>query len=256
MTLGACAQGGLTDAERSRATTLPTPTTPAAAPQHVLRERVRSLLDSRSVTVDEDLHLAGRELVVRLTMSSLGKVVQATFANVGQRGADTEVFRNPAMMVERHSGPVEGAECWWPAGPELASYDRPVAQDLAVLTSGRATSGSGSLVTGTVSALDLLRVLGTDAELRRRGMLPPSRARVPASFAVEGESLLLTTSYDDLLAAAGHPRVHAHVGTWTFRFQRLPGPPPPMPPPGQVLRLTPSSPGFAAALRACNAGVR
>jgi hypothetical protein len=254
MTVGACAQGRLTDAERSRATTLPTPTAPAKAPEHVLLERVRSLLLSRNVTVDEDLNLGSSELVVRLTMSSLGKVVQATFATVGQRGADTQVFRNPAMMVERHSGPVDG--CWWPAGPELASYDRPVAQDLAVLSSGRATSGSGSLVTGTVSALDLLRVLGTDAELRRRGMLPPSRARVPATFAVSGESLLLTTSYDDLLAAAGHERVHARVGTWTFRFQPLPGPPPPAPRPGQVLRVTPISPGFDSALRACNAGAR
>jgi hypothetical protein len=252
--LASCSQGALTDAERSRATTLPTPTSRGASPHRVLLARIRSLLGSRTVAVDEDLNVDGTERVARLSWGSLGRVVEASLQTLGEGAVGTQVFRSPAELIERPIGRGDG--CWWQAGPELDRFDRPVAQDLAVLTSARATSAESSLLEGSVSALSVLRVLGTDAELRHRDLLPPAGARVRATIGTTSTGMLITMSWADLVTAAGNSSRHSRVGTWTFRFQTLDGPAPRTPPTGQVLQVQQTDPAFHSQLRACNAAIR
>ncbi len=251
VTLAGCAQASLTAAERSRATTLPTPTVPGVAPQRLLADRVRGLLDrSTAVSVDEDLQLDGTEQLNRVSWTARGTVLDASLQTLGGRSG-TEVFHGSGPLLARPIG-LDHA-CWWPAGPGLSRFDRPTAQDLAVLRSAHATSGTGSLLHGSVAALSALRVVGTDAELRRRDLLPPSGVRVAATFDTTSAGVLITMRWADLVAAAGNSSRHGRVGTWTLRFQTLDGVGPKAPAPGRVLQVSPADPAFRTELAACNA---
>jgi hypothetical protein len=252
LTSTGCSQGALTEAARSRATTLPTPTRPGIAPAKLLGERVTGLLDlSAAVSVDEDLQLDGTEELNRISWSTPGTVVDATLQTLAGAPAGTEVFHSPGSLLMRTIGPKN--VCWWPGGPSVSRFDRLTSAEIALLRSARATSGKGSLLRGSVSALAVMRVIGTDAELRRRDLLPPSGVRVAATFGTTTPGVLLTLSWADLVATAGNSSRHNRTGTWTFRYRRLDGFGPTRPPPRQVLQLSRADPRFQSELDACNA---
>lgn len=255
LTSAGCSREGLTEAERSAATTLPTPTQPGIAPGKLLGERVTGLLDlSAAVTVDEDFQLDGTEELNRISWKTPGTVVDASLQTLAGEPAGTEVFRSQGLLLARAIGP--GNVCWWQAGPNLARFRRLTSAEIAVLRSARATSGSGSLLKGSVSALAVMRVIGTAAELRRRDLLPPSGVRVAATFGTTTAGVLITLRWADLVATAGNSSRHTRVGTWTFRYQRLDGFGPTPPPASHVLQVSRTDPHFGSEVSACNARFR
>jgi hypothetical protein len=255
MTLAACAQNGLTAAERSEATTLPTPTARGVNVQKVLDERLTGLVDARSVAVDEDLVVDGHETETRLSWGRGGTVVDASTLPIDNRAAGTEVFRSPSQLLSRTVG--SGAACWAQASPPLARFDRPQVPERSVLGSARAISGQGSLIKGSVSALALLRIVGTDDELRSRALLPLAGVRVAATFGTdEPGGLLITTSWSGLVAAAGNSSRHTREGTWILRFRATGSDGPTAPPADQVVSVPRTDPSFQSALDACNAGIK
>lgn len=246
-----CSQGALTAAERSRATTLPTPAPRGIAPRKVLGQRVSGLLDlSAAVSVDEDLQLDGTEQLNRVTWGARGTLVDATLQTLAGEPSGTEVFHARGSLLARAIG--AGSTCWWQAGPDLSRFDRPTSAEIAVLRSARATSGRGSLLQGTVSARSVLRVIGTAADLRRRALLPPSGVRVAATFGTTTAGVVVTLPWSELVTAAGNSSRHGRIGTWTFRYQTLDSFGPTPPPPGRVLQVTPTDPGFRSEVGACN----
>lgn len=245
-----CSQGGLTDAERSRATTLPTPSNAAPPPQQALTDAIGSML-ATPVAVDDDYVVDDVESEARVSWRARATVVDASVLPLGGNEPATEVYRRPGTLLTRPAG-VTGS-CWWRAGPELARYDRPRAQELSVLLSTRVTSRRGSLFDGTVSALAVLRVIGTDAQLHQRRLLPPTGVRVPATVAVSPDAVLVTVAWGALVTAAGNSSSHTRSGLWTFRYRPLTGAGPQAPAPDQVVQLQRSDPGFGSALQACNA---
>lgn len=254
LALSGCAQEGLTAAERDRATTLPTPTAPGTDVQQVLDDRVASLLTSPVVTADEDLVVDETETATRLGWKTQGTVLDASMLMIGAAGAGTEVFRSPSTFLSRPTG--EGAACWSPAGLSLARYDRPIAQEIALLRSARAIAGDARLVKGSVSALSALRIVGTDDWLRSHALLPPPGVRVAATFATGQQGLVITIAWSALVAAAGNSSRHTRLGTWVLRFVPTTSGGPTAPPSAQVVAVPATDPSFASALRACNAGIR
>jgi hypothetical protein len=248
-----CSSGALTDAERSRATTLPTPTRAGVPPQQVLTEAVGRLLTT-PVSVDDDYVVDGIESEARVTWRARATVVEASVLPLGGSATPVEVFRRPGSLLTRPAG--VDARRRWPAGPALARFARPRAQELSVLLSTRVTARRGSLYAGTVSALTALRLIGTDGQLRQRRLLPPPGVRVPATVALSPDAVLVTVAWDALVTAAGSSSRHGRTGTWTFRYRSLTGPGPQPPAPDQVVPLPRTDPGFDSALRACNARVQ
>jgi hypothetical protein len=252
LTSTGCSQGALTAAQRSRATTLPTPTRPRIAPGKLLGERVRGLLDlSAAVSVDEDLQVDATEQLNRVSWGARGTVVDASLQTLAGEPSGTEVFRTPGSLLARAIGPRNA--CWWQAGPDLARFNRPTSAEIAVLRSARAISGTSSLLRGSVSALSVMRVIGTAAELRRRHLLPRSGVRVAATFGTTTAGVLITLTWAGLVTAAGNSSRHSRAGTWTFRYQTLGSFGPKPPPPGQVLQVSQTDPGFRSVVDACNA---
>lgn len=254
MALAACARTGLTAAERSRATTLPTPSPRRVNVQKVLAERLAGLVDARSMAVDEDLVVDGHETETRLTWGGRGTVVDASTLPIRRR-AGTEVYRSTSRFLSRTVG--SGAACWAQASPTLARFDRPQVPERSVLRSARAISGRGSLIKGSVSALALLRMVGTDDQLRSRALLPPAGVRVAVTFGTEEpDGLSVTTSWSGLVAAAGNSSRHTREGTWVLRFRATGGDGPSPPPADQVVSVARTDPTFQSALDACNAGIQ
>jgi hypothetical protein len=252
LTLAACSQGGLTAAERSRATTLPTPSAPGIDARQVLAQRVNALVASPAVSVDEDLTVDGVETEARLNWKARGTVVDSSVLNFGSSSrSGTEVFRSPSELLSRSIG--NGAACWAPAGPSLARYDRPVAQELTVLRSARAIKAHGSLISGTLSARALLRIVGTDDQLRRLALLPASGVQVEAIFHTDEPGLQVTLGWSNLVAAAGNSSRHTRVGTWILSFRPAGDSGPAAPAPDQVVSVPPTDPSFHTSLLACNA---
>lgn len=130
-----------------------------------------------------------------------------------------------------------------------------MAQELALLGSARAASGDAALVTGSVSARSALRIRGTEDELRRRALSPPSGVRVKASFGTTGPGLLVTVAWSDLVAAAGGSSRHTRIGTWTLRFAPSGTGGPTAPPGRQVVPVPSTDPSYASRLAACNARI-
>jgi hypothetical protein len=255
LTSTGCSEGTLTAAERSRATTLPTPTLPGVAPHKLLAERVSGLLDlSAAVSVDEDLQLDGTEQLNRVTWGARGTVADASLQTLVGEPSGTEVFHSQGSLLERAIGP--DSVCWWQAGPDLSRFDRPTSAEIALLRSARATSGSRSLLRGSVSALAVMRIIGTPAELRRRDLLPPSGVRVAATFGTTSAGVLVRLTWGELVAAAGNSSRHSRVGTWTFRYQTLDSSGPTPPPRSHVLPVTRTDPGFRSRIARCNAHFR
>jgi hypothetical protein len=251
LVLGGCAQGALTAAERSRATTLPTPTTEAPDPQRLLEALVHGVTESRSVVVDDDYTVDGHETVVRLVWRARGAVVGASALPIGSPGPGTEVFRSPSELLSRPTGDV--SSCWTQAGPSLARFDGSEPPELAALLSAQAIKSHGSLITGSISARSVLGILGTDEQLRRRSLLPPAGVQVPVTFSTAQGGLRLTVGWSDLVAAAGNSSRHTRTGTWTLWFRPGATGSPAAPPASQVVSLPSTDPSFASELRACNA---
>jgi hypothetical protein len=254
LTATGCSSGGLTDAERSRATTLPTPSTAGADGLRAFHHRLATLLASRDVLVDEHLMVDGDQTEVRLTWGDNGAVVDASMLPIGRPGTGREVFGSPTRLLSRATG--DGPRCWAPAGPALSRFDRPAVQELAVLRSARADAGSGSLVTGSLSARSVLGIVGSDAQLRRRSLLPPAGVQVAASFGTAQGGLHVTVQWSDLVTAAGNSSRHTREGTWTLWFRPVGTGGPVAPPADQVVSTARNAPGFASQLRACNARIR
>ena len=247
----ACSDDGLSAAERSRATSLPSPTKPGVETTRILADRVRTLLSSSVVSADEDLVVDGTETATRLGWKDRGAVVGASVLTIGTSRPGVAVFRSPRAFVSRATG--SGERCWAAAEPSSARYDRPTVPEIDLLKSARATRGNGSLITGSVSARAALRLLGTDEDLRRRALLPPDGVRVPAGFGTTDPGLSVTLRWSDLVAAAGGSSRHDRHGTWMLRFLPDGTAGPAAPPAAQVVSLPRSDPSFGSALRACNA---
>ena len=115
--------------------------------------------------------------------------------------AGTEVFSSPSLLVQRPVGSATG--CWSPGAAAAARFDQPVVQEVAVLRSARATRRRQGLLTGSLSAAALLGLLGSDEQLRSHGLDPTTDARVPATFALDADALVVTTGWGSLAAAAG-----------------------------------------------------
>jgi hypothetical protein len=214
-----CSHGPST-ADRSAATALPTPPKSRAVPGRELEQQVRQLLAARAVSVDEDLHVGQQEQEVRLTWAAHGSVVDASSLPIGTSSRKgTEVFRSPRTLLQRPAG--VGSSCWSPGGEAAARYDRPAAQEIAVLRSARATSGNGDLLKGSVSAGALLAIIGSDAQLRSRGLTAPAGARVPATFGTADAALEITTDWRDLVRATGSSS--RSPGTWLLQFRQFGG---------------------------------
>jgi hypothetical protein len=197
-------------------TALPTATPRLPAPGDVLDRRVHALLAAPAVSVDEDLQTDGAEQEVRLAWSTNGAVVNATTLPVGSSNrTGTEVFRSPSELLERQGGTADA--CWSQGAAAAARFDRPVAQEISVLRSARATSGEGSLLKGSVSARALLGLLGSDPQLQDRGLTAPAGARVPAAFGTTGDALEITAAWAALMRATGSTR--SASGTWLLRFR-------------------------------------
>jgi hypothetical protein len=253
LALGACSSGALTDAERSRATSLPTPTLQGPTPQRVMGGLVRALVDSGSVAVDEDYVVDGHETAVRLGWKARGAVVDASILPIGSSGPGTEVFRSPSAFLSRPTG--DGAACWTQAGPSVARFGGPEPAELAALLTSHAVKSHGSVITGTVWARPVLEILGTDEQLKAQALLPPRGVEVPATFGTSQGGLQITIAWSDLVAAAGNSSRHTRVGTWTLWFRPGTGGPA-APPADQVVALARTDPSFASAVRACNARVQ
>jgi hypothetical protein len=253
LTLGACSSGALTDAEWSRATSLPTPTAQGPTPQHVLDGLVHSLVESRSVSVDEDYVVDGRETEVRLGWKARGAVVDASILPITSSTPGTEVYRSPSAFLSRPTG--DGAACWTQADPSMARFQSPEPAALAALLTSRAVKKHGSVIAGAVWARPVLEILGTDEQLKARGLLAPRGVEVPATFGTSDGGLRITVAWSDLVAAAGNSSRHTRVGTWTLWFRPGTGGPA-APPADQVVALARTDPSFASALRACNARVQ
>jgi hypothetical protein len=254
LALTACSQGGLTAAQRLRATTLPTPTKPGVDVHRVLDEQLTGIVDARSVTVDEDLVVDGQESESRLGWGGRGTIVDASILPITSSAPAVEVYRSPTRLLSRPTG--NGVACWSEASPALDRFDRSQAPERSVLRSARAISGQGTLIKGTVSALALLRIIGTDVELRRRDLLPPAGVAVAATFGIgERGTLQVTTTWSDLVAAAGNSSRHTRQGTWTLQFRATGSDGPTPPPAGQVVSVPRTDPSYAAAVSACNARI-
>jgi hypothetical protein len=155
---------------------------------------------------------------VRLTWGAHGSVVDASSLPIGpSTPPGSEVFRSPHVLLQRPVGRADS--CWSPGRDAAARFDRPVAQEIAVLRSARATSGDSTLLKGTLSARALLGLLGSDAGLRDRGLIAPANARVPATFGTSGGELDITTGWTHLLTSTGSPK--GASGTWLLRFRRF-----------------------------------
>ena len=174
------------------------------------------LLAAPAVAGDEDLVVDDTETAARLGWKAQGTVLDASVLTIGTSEPGVEVFRSPTVFLatDRKRRRLLG-----PGEPVARAVDRPTAPEIAVLESARATSGDGSLVTGSVSALAALRSSGTDAELRRRALLPPTGVQVAATFGTGEPGLQITIKWSDLVAAAGNSSRHSRLGTWTLRFE-------------------------------------
>lgn len=250
LTLAGCAEGGPTAAERSRATSLPTPTASGPSPQRLLSGLVRAVAASPSVAVDEDYVVDGRQTEVRLAWRAAGSVVDASVLPIGRSGPGTEVFRSPGAFLSRPTG--AGAACWSRAGSSVARFAGPPTPELGALLSSRAVRADGSLIAGSMSARSVLEIVGTDAELSRRSLLPPAGVRVAATFAPSRGGLQVTIAWSALVAAAGNSSRHTRQGTWTLWFRPGSTGTPAAPPTAEVVSVPPTDPAFAAALRDCN----
>lgn len=198
---------------------LPTPEPRESDPSHVLGRQVKVLLDSRSVTVDEDLKRNGSLWEVRLAWAAHGSVVGASSQPVGTTpGSGSEVFRGPRLLVQRAVGRTDG--CWSPGGGgTVARFDRSVAQEVVLLRSARATSGSGGLLKGSVSASAVLAIVGPGDPLVNRGPSARTHARAPAAFTTSEGALQITVSWHAVLEATGLPP--GAPGAVVLRFQPL-----------------------------------
>ena len=253
VTLGGCSSGGLTDAERSRATSLPTPAAQGPTPQRALDGLVRSLVESGSVSVDADYVVDGRETEVRLGWKARGAVVDASILPITTSTPGTEVYRSPSAFLSRPTG--SGASCWAQADPSVARFQSPEPAAMTALLTSRADEKHGSVITGALWARPVLEILGTGEQLRARGLLAPRGVEVPATFGTGQGGLRITIAWSDLVAAAGNSSRHTRVGTWTLWFRPGTGGPD-APPADQVVRLARTDPSLPSALRACNARVR
>jgi hypothetical protein len=198
------------------ATILPTPTTRVGqTAAHLLDQRVRALLAARVLSVDEDLQTGDQEQEVRLTSAAHGFVVEASSVPIAAgAGAGTEVYRSPTALLQRSVEKPHG--CWSPGAAAAARFDRPAAQEIVILNAVRADGEQDGLLTGSVSARALLGLLGSDDQLRSRGLVAPDSARVPATFTLDDDELQITTGWGSLAAAAGTKRAG---GTWTVRYR-------------------------------------
>jgi hypothetical protein len=214
LTLTACSEGS--PRIDPAATILPTPTTRAAqAAGHLLDQRVHALLAARVLSVDEVLQTGGQEQEVRLTSAARGFVVDASSVPIAAgEGPGTEVYRSPTALLQRPVGSPDG--CWSPGAAAAARFDRPAAQEIVILRSVRAGGDEDGLLTGSVSAPALLGLLGSDGQMRSRGLVVADSARVPATFTLDGDELQITTGWGSLAAAAGAKRAG---GTWTLRYR-------------------------------------
>jgi hypothetical protein len=214
--LAGCSLGSTSPDAVTADTALPTPSPRVVPPDQILGHRVGALLAVPAVSVDEDLQTGATEVEVRLTWAADGSVVDATSLPIGAHaGVGTEVFRTPGELLERPAGVA--SSCWSPGGERAARFDQRVVQEVAVLRSARATSGSGDLWRGTVSAPALLRVLGSPGQLRAHGLSGSASGRVPATFATTGDALEITTGWGALARAAGSSK--ATTGTWLLQFR-------------------------------------
>jgi hypothetical protein len=198
------------------ATVLPTPTQRADDAADVLGHQVRDLLRAPGVVVDEDLQYGPGELEVRLTWGAHGSVVDASSLPLSRPAPPgTEVFRSPRLLLQRRVGDPDA--CWSPGGDEAARFDRPVLDEVAVLRSAQATSTQDGLLVGSLAARPVLGLLGSDEQLRGRGLEPPAAgARVPATFTTDDGALLMTLGWGSVAEAGGAKRAS---GTWTLRYR-------------------------------------
>lgn len=214
--LSGCAASSPSGAGGVDGTTLPTPSSRPVPPGRILAAQLEGLRKAKVLAVDEDLQTGRQEVEVRLALGAHGSVVDATTLPIGSgSGPGYEVFRSPNTLLQRPAGTA--GSCWSVGGPEAGRYDVPVAPEVAVLQSVRATSVRGGVLHGVVSARALLGLLGTPAELRNRGLDPATDADVPATFSTSADSLEVMTAWSSLRRLAGAE--HGATGTWTVRYR-------------------------------------